>query len=144
MGAYVALPNNVERADFFRYMVVLRYGGVYADVDVECRQPMAHVLKPTDTMVTGWEAEAGSDEEAASKSFVRKRQILQWFFAAAPGHPALREVCDRIAANAHSLLSEDPNVDTLERTGPGVWTDVVLTYALKHPPAFAGVAGRTP
>lgn len=28
LQAYHALPKNVERADFFRYMVLLRFGGV--------------------------------------------------------------------------------------------------------------------
>jgi len=45
--AYEALPHNVERADFFRYMVVLRHGGVYADVDVECRRPLDHLVRPS-------------------------------------------------------------------------------------------------
>ena len=43
-AAYAALPHNVERADFFRYMVVLRLGGVYADIDVECRHPLDHLV----------------------------------------------------------------------------------------------------
>ncbi len=58
----------------------------------------------------------------------------QWVFAGAPGHPALRELCDRIAANARTVFSGDMNTDTLERTGPGVWTDVVLKHARLHPP----------
>ena len=32
--AYAGLPKHVERSDFFRYLVVLREGGVYADIDV--------------------------------------------------------------------------------------------------------------
>ena len=62
-------------------------------------------------------------------------QVLQWVFAAAPGHPALQEICDHIAANALTRFSNNTNRDTLERTGPGVWTDVVLKHATLHPPA---------
>ena len=54
-------------------------------------------------------------------------------FAAAPGHPALQEICDHIAANALTRFSNNTNRDTLERTGPGVWTDVVLKHATLHP-----------
>ncbi len=60
-------------------------------------------------------------------------QVLQWVFAAAPGHPALQEICDHIAANALTRFSNNTNRDTLERTGPGVWTDVVLKHATLHP-----------
>ena len=29
-----SFPKNVERADFFRYLVLYHYGGVYVDIDV--------------------------------------------------------------------------------------------------------------
>ena len=40
-----------------RYMVVLRSGGVYADVDTECRRPLDAVLHSKDTLVAGWDNE---------------------------------------------------------------------------------------
>ena len=52
-----SLPKNVERADFFRYMVILKHGGVYADIDTECRRPLRDVIQPHDNMVVGWENE---------------------------------------------------------------------------------------
>jgi hypothetical protein len=133
LDAYGSLPKDVERSDFFRYMVVLRLGGVYADIDVECRQPLDRVIRPTDTMVVGWEAEVASDAQAYKRHFARKRQVLQWFFAAAPGHPALRQICGHIARNALRTFSNNTNRDTLERTGPGIWTDVVLRHSMHHP-----------
>ncbi len=68
-------------------------------------------------------------------SLCRKRQVLQWVFAAAPGHPVLRELCDRIASTSAGSFSDNLNIDTLERTGPGVWTDVVLKHARIRPPS---------
>ncbi|KAG2453558.1 hypothetical protein HYH02_001777 [Chlamydomonas schloesseri] len=138
LDAYLSLPKDVERSDFFRYMVVLRLGGVYADIDVELRQPLDSIVTPTDTLVVGWEAEVATDAEAFKRHFVRKRQVLQWFFAAAPGHPVLRAACDHIARYARHTFSNNTNRDTLERTGPGMWTDVVLRHAAAHPPTLAG------
>lgn len=60
-------------------------------------------------------------------------QILQWTFAGAPGHPALREICDTIARTILDPIDEDTNLDTLERTGPGLWTDIILKHAHLHP-----------
>ena len=65
-------------------------------------------------------------------------QLLQWVFAAAPGHPALRGICDYIAKHATSKFLVEGNLDTLERTGPGIWTDVVLKHALRNPPSKVG------
>lgn len=66
--------------------------------------------------------------------YARTRQILNWAFAAAPGHPALKEVCDRIASSMRRTFSADTHLDTLERTGPGAFTDVVLKHADMHAP----------
>ena len=40
-----------------RYMVVLRHGGVYADLDSECRRPLDSLLHSGDTLVAGWDTE---------------------------------------------------------------------------------------
>lgn len=55
-----------------------------------------------------------------------------------PGHAALRELCDRIVANAERDFHTNPNTATLLRTGPGVFTDVVLKYALSYPVSPSG------
>mmetsp|Transcript_13518 Transcript_13518/g.38436 ORF Transcript_13518/g.38436 Transcript_13518/m.38436 type:complete len:382 (-) Transcript_13518:1448-2593(-) len=129
-NSYVGLPKDVERSDFFRYMVLLRYGGIYADIDTECKIPIDTLLLPTDAMVVGWENEWATNAVAFEHHYVRRRQVLQWVIAASPGHPVLQEVCDFIASHALSKFSNNTNRDTLERTGPGVWTDIVLRHAL--------------
>ena len=133
LDAYLALPKSVERSDFFRYMVVLRLGGYYADVDTECRRPLAGLARPKDTLIVGWEGEFDSLADAQARRFVRQRQVLQWTFAAAPGHPALRDACDRIAERARSknTFSNNTNVDTLLKTGPGLWTDAVVRATIQ-------------
>jgi mannosyltransferase OCH1-like enzyme len=57
LEAYRRLAKGVERADFFRYMVVLRHGGVYADLDTECVRPLDALLRSGDTLVAGWDNE---------------------------------------------------------------------------------------
>ena len=66
-GLCRSLPKNVERADFFRYMVILKHGGVYADMDTECRRPLREVIQPHDSMVVGWENEFATLEIAIAR-----------------------------------------------------------------------------
>ena len=40
LGTYDAYPKMIQRADAFRYMVLGKLGGVYADLDVEPFQPI--------------------------------------------------------------------------------------------------------
>jgi hypothetical protein len=75
-AAYVGLPKNVERADFFRYLVVLRYGGVYADIDTECKQPLDQVIRHTDSLLVGWEGEATDHDALVHRHFARYRQVF--------------------------------------------------------------------
>lgn len=129
LSAYQSLPKNIERADFFRYMVVLRSGGVYADLDTESIVPLDQFLFSDDALVVGWECDMPSIKDTIRRNFVRQRQILQWIFAAAPGHPVLREVCDFIAQNVLTTFSNDSTkINTLEKTGPGIWTDTILRH----------------
>ncbi|KAL6771150.1 hypothetical protein ACKKBF_B34135 [Auxenochlorella protothecoides x Auxenochlorella symbiontica] len=138
LAAYRSLERDVQRSDFFRYMVVLRLGGVYADIDTEARQPLDGLLASSDTLVVGWESDFPDAQATVDAWYVRPRQVLQWVFAAAPGHPALRAACDRIAAGVATRHSLSPAIDTLERTGPGLFTDVVLEAAAGSP--WAGAA----
>jgi hypothetical protein len=75
LKAYHGLPKNVERADFFRYLVVLRYGGAYADTDTECVRPLDEVIGATDALVVGWEDEWSSMEDLVKFRFSRFRQV---------------------------------------------------------------------
>ena len=61
-------------------------------------------------------------------------QVLQWLFGGVAGHPMLRDVCERIANTVDKVFSEDTNLDTMLRTGPGLFTDMVLEHSRNHPP----------
>ncbi len=69
------VPNLLAATASHRYMVVLRMGGVYADIDTECRKPLNNLILPRDTLVVGWENEFPTAEEASSRKYVRKRQV---------------------------------------------------------------------
>lgn len=118
--------------------MVLRLGGAYADIDAECRQPLDSIIKPADTLLVGWDTEVTDASSAAATGLSRQRLVANWFFVAAAGHPVLREVCDHIARNAMSTFSKNAVRDTAERTGQGVWTDLVLRHALQHKAAKVG------
>ncbi|KAI9105571.1 nucleotide-diphospho-sugar transferase [Phlyctochytrium arcticum] len=44
LGTYDNLTANIQRADMVRYAYLHRYGGVYADLDVEVLRPMDQLL----------------------------------------------------------------------------------------------------
>lgn len=127
LHTYNTMPRKIERVDFFRYLVVLHSGGIYADTDVECRQPLDTWIDDDATFIAGVEHEFVSTAQASQRQYARKRQLLQWTFASAPNSPVLANV----VANVHQLAKNETlhNMKevyaTYERTGPGMWTDAI-------------------
>jgi hypothetical protein len=72
--AYAALPAAVSRADFFRILVLLRHGGVYADVDAAAAAPLDALLTAGDSLVVCWENAFHTAAEAYERHYVRQRQ----------------------------------------------------------------------
>jgi len=64
--AYVRLPSLNEQRDVFRYLTILRHGGVFADALSESEAPpeLEHVLTARDTLVVGWDREYANAESA--------------------------------------------------------------------------------
>ncbi|KAL6772346.1 hypothetical protein ACKKBG_A29870 [Auxenochlorella protothecoides x Auxenochlorella symbiontica] len=142
LPAWRALPHAVERADLGRYLVVHRHGGVYADADVAALQPMDEVLRPGDALVAAWENVIPLGE-VTEREFGRHAQLLQWWFAAEAGHPALAALAARVAAAANVTFYANPRRDTIERSGPGPFTDEVLRAAVAAPRGGAAAGAPT-
>jgi len=147
-AVFAALPEPAARGDLFRLLVLLRRGGVYADADARCVRPLEQLLRPEDTLVAGWENSFESRREAASRAYVRTRQVLNWAIAAAPGHPALAAAAEEAVARARQLPAQlaaaraardaaGYNRAVLEATGPGVLTDALLRWYASHAAAAA-------
>ena len=131
--AYAGLAKNVERADFFRYLVVYHYGGLYADTDVTCLQPLDVWLPPSAELVVGLENEFPSADLAGSRQYACARQYLQWAFLARKSAPLLKAAVDRILHPESALPEEGSkarkaDLTTLELTGPGMWTQEIFKY----------------
>ncbi|CAK0791519.1 unnamed protein product [Prorocentrum cordatum] len=115
----------IQRADLFRYAVVYRLGGFYADVDVECLKPLeSWGLLPDTRLVAGYETGWHMDDDGQKAAgFSRFEQFEQWVFGAAPGHSALRRCLELF----RERLEWDIET-TVELTGPAVFSDAVKEF----------------
>ncbi|GAA5974086.1 hypothetical protein JCM11641_003426 [Rhodosporidiobolus odoratus] len=128
----------VLRSDFWRYLVLAVEGGVYADTDVTVLKPVEQwgedvswegkrppsYLPPS--LIFGVEADVGIRHDWHDW-WPRPLQISQWTMASARGHPVLLDTVRRVVEM--SLLPEETQPKSvMERTGPGPFTDAVLSY----------------
>lgn len=81
VAAFDRLPPGAFRADFWRYCVLYRHGGVYADIDTVCKRPLAKLISEHDQFIA---------PQGAQPHF-----IFTAFICAIPNHRFLAEVIER-------------------------------------------------
>ncbi|CCH59826.1 hypothetical protein TBLA_0B10090 [Henningerozyma blattae CBS 6284] len=136
--AFETLPSTILKIDFFKYLILLARGGVYADKDTIPLQPIPNWIpesvRPSDIgLIIGVEHDASSKDW--KNMYVRRLQFSTWVIQAKPGHPVIREVVSRITeATLQRKKDNDLNVNVrndlniMSWTGSGIWTDVIFSY----------------
>jgi mannosyltransferase OCH1-like enzyme len=122
---FYALEHWVEQCDFARYYILYVYGGVYADMDTVCQVPAEFFTSniESDTLIVGVEADV-SEAQKEFNNLARTYQLCQWTFAATPRHKGLKDLLDKISLETSKSCFEKRAI--LNRTGPGVFTDVLI------------------
>ena len=77
---YNSLPIGVMKADVWRAAIIYQFGGIYADLDTECRGPASLWIGEDDSLVVTVENKSGA--------------IGNYIFAAIPKHPAIYSVLE--------------------------------------------------
>lgn len=86
---YEKLTHNVQRCDLLRYLILIKYGGVYVDVDYECIKSIEETLE-SQTLAFGLEP------EAHAKYHKSDYFLGNCFMASVPEHPFLIEFIESI------------------------------------------------
>ncbi|WBF13850.1 hypothetical protein N7582_003220 [Saccharomyces uvarum] len=138
LETYEALPSTILKIDFFKYLILLVHGGVYADIDTFPVQPIPNwipeELSPSDIgLIIGVEEDAQRPDWRTK--FIRRLQFGTWIIQAKPGHPILREIIAKIIETTLQRKKEDQlnvnlrnDLNIMSWTGSGLWTDTIFTY----------------
>ena len=110
--AYQRLPLGVMKADLWRYCVIYKYGGIYADADTVCKiNPNIFINNSYLTIAP----------EPGHPFF------CQWCFAAPPGSPFLKAIID-LSVERILELNKGDHINVHHLTGPAVFTDAINNY----------------
>ncbi|MGY4818375.1 TcdA/TcdB catalytic glycosyltransferase domain-containing protein [Pseudomonas chlororaphis subsp. piscium] len=133
-GAYPAA------SDIARYEILHEHGGVYADIDLECMQPLNGVLQAHPNLMLVGLAE-GKNEASGSATPYFANALL----ASHPGSQMLADFIDKIGEDYQTLKGNEfrgdryfsrPNKSTIEATGPNGLrghVDTVVRQAQEQP-----------
>ena len=112
--AYLKLPMAVMKADLWRYCVIYKYGGIYADVDTVCEQRPELLIKDGAQLCLAPEPDCP--------------YFCQWVFAAPPGSPIMKAIIDLSVKRIHDQ-AEFKGQDLIHYlTGPALFTDAIDQY----------------
>jgi mannosyltransferase OCH1-like enzyme len=105
---YNKLNIIVAKVDFWRYLVLYKYGGVYLDMDSNIEKPLDKLIKQEDQAIITAEG--------------NPNLYVQWSLIFSKGHPILKKTIELICNNIKN--NRYPN-NIHKMTGPTVYTEAI-------------------
>ena len=115
---YEAFTTNVQKSDMARFLILHAFGGFYADLDMECLQPLTK-------LVNGGTFLACCESRKHARMFGLDRMLCTSFFAAVPDHPFLMHTMKELLLS--TPMRDNPSVE-MAGTGPLMFTRALGTY----------------
>lgn len=112
---YNRLNIIVAKVDFWRYLVLYKYGGVYLDMDSSIEKPLDDLIKEKD--------------EAIITAEGNPNLYVQWALIFSKEHPILKKTIDLICKNLRNNIY---NNDIHKMTGPTVFTKAINQIHKKY------------
>lgn len=116
---YKRINIGAAKADFFRYAVLYKKGGIYVDIDSGINGSLDNFILPDDTAIITREGD--------------QSLFAQWALIYSPGHPFLEKTIEMVLENIRQ--NKYPH-DVHKMTGPAAYTKAINTM-LKNKPDTA-------
>ena len=113
---YQQINIGAAKADFFRYAILYKLGGIYLDIDSASKTAFRKFLLPNDEAVISKERNADL--------------YVQWALIFRAGHPFLEKTMDLMLNNLRN--NTYPN-DVHQMTGPSVYTKAINSCLEQDP-----------
>ena len=143
LNTFLDLRVHVLRADLLRYMILESQGGVYSDIDAPALKPISKWVpaefQDKTKLIVGIEYD--QLEGQPSHGFTKRISLCQWTIAASKSHPVIRGIVEAVVetiqrtALSQNVTAADLQIhdqDVGDITGPGIWTEHILSAIKVH------------
>lgn len=120
---YRSYREPISRADLGRYLVLLRHGGIYADLDCDCLRPLRPLVDGAEFVIGTEPASHLALDKAVRRGLTRI--LCPSVIASVPGHPFWHHVV------GHIVAARDEE-DVLDATGPFLMTRACDSFGEPH------------
>ena len=133
---YENFPHKIQKIDFFRYLAIYQFGGVYLDLDILLKRPLDELLKEPEICKFPVEIDRVHDTIITRNNF--HSLIGNYAFYAPAKHPFIKKIIDNIVNEILDKndieLAQMTNGDSKEEvyiyctTGPIMVTQSYIDY----------------
>ena len=121
IDCYNKLNIRAAKADFWRYLILYKEGGIYIDID-------SIITKPLDSLILNNDDAIISVEDIYTKDGGKKNYCINWAMMFSKEHPILKKTIDFLINNVKNNIY--PN-NIYKTTGPAVLTRAINYIHLK-------------
>jgi mannosyltransferase OCH1-like enzyme len=127
------------KADFFRYLLMYKVGGVYLDVKSSLSRPLDEAITGDEYLLSHWSNnKLGQRYEGYGlhPGLGPDGELQQWHIVAPPGHPYLEAVIARVMRNIDEydpFMHGTGKLGVLRVTGPIAYTNAIEPIRQDHP-----------
>ena len=117
------------KADFFRYCVIYRCGGIYLDIKSTCEVPFRSLNLSGKLVLCHWpQPHAGLYNELKSDIHPSGKEFQNWHIISKKENPILKYVIEYMCSgiNDTKYLNEYGKIGVLKITGPIMYTNAIL------------------
>ncbi len=125
LETYDGYKHSIERADAVRYFILLHYGGVYIDLDMECLQPIEPLFEKEDVHFT-----------LLASPTIHDTVISNALMAASREHAFFAFLTKRLP---HVVKSDITFADVFNNTGPDMLTRHIRLFENVMPIGVVGL-----
>lgn len=115
---------GAAKADFFRYLLIYKIGGVYIDLKSTTHKPLSAGIKNDERyLLSHWDNSENGKYRGAGiwPKYGVKNEFQQWHIIAEPNHPYLKKVIEVVKDNIdhyNPFKHGTSRIGTLRTTGP--------------------------
>lgn len=134
LNAYLKInpKYGAARADFFRYLIMYKTGGVYLDIKSGAQKTLDEITDKHEYILSHWDNEHDGENPGWGLFFKNfpNGEFQQWHIACRPQHPFLEKTIKTVLFNIKNYDLEKYGVGhmgTLKTTGPIAYTLSILS-----------------
>lgn len=112
---------GAAKADFFRYLVIYKLGGVYLDIKSTITTPLEKIIKSDDKIILSNWQKKNNNSNWEHIDFGIKHEWQMFYIISEPGHPYLKNVIEIVVNNIlnyNPFINKTGKIGVLSTTGP--------------------------